>query len=476
MDIILTENKKAYIYSAYFLIGTGLLIWVNSFLLNQSTSQFLGASFSMVSFLCLLFIYKNHLYISKMLWGIVTPILIVVAPIFSVVEKGSVVLSYGYALIGASLFVINSFNLPGEKKSMWICILVFMTSISFYDKIIIMNSISTINYSIITDNYLHFKIYQLFHFISLVYLMLVIKKNKVDIETKLNNQVQTFKKFTQNILSLSKNKNIYSEVISEAFKELTTFAIDNIHVSRISIWEYQEHIKGIECIVCYDSTKKEYTKGDILLAEKYPIYFSHLLKKELIIAYNAETNEVTKEFTNDYLIPNNIKSMMDIPFFIDGQFKGILCFEHQTEKRIWNEIDILFAQTIAMYTSIVYYCIYRKNQTYTLEDLTNQLMNQNTLLSTINEKIVSENNTLLTDLDWKNKNITEIKSFMNNISFKNSHDLRGPLSRILGLLHLYYSDTATNNKEQYIEYIEKSAQEMDQIIRSITEEINNRNA
>jgi len=475
MDIILTENKKSYIYSGYFLIGTGLLIWTNSFLLNQSTSRFLGSSFSIVSSVCLFFIYKNHLYISKMLWGILTPVLIVVTPIFSVVEKGSIVLSYGYALIGAALFVINSFNLPSEKKSMWLCILVFMVGILFYDKIIIMHSIPTINYSIITENYLHFKIYQVFHFISLVYLMLVIKKNKVDIETKLNNQVQTFKKFTQNILSLSTNKNVYSEVISEAFKELTTFIIDNVPVSRISIWEYQEDIKGIECIICYDSTKKEYTKGDILLAEKYPIYFNHLLKKELIIAYNAETNEITKEFTADYLIPNNIKSMMDIPFFIDGQFKGILCFEHQTEKKNWNEIDILFAQTIAMYTSIVYYCIYRKKQTYILEDLTNQLRNQNTLLSTINDKVVSENDTLSTDLDWKNKNIIEIKSFMNNISFKNSHNLRGPLSRILGLLHLYYSDTDAHNKEQYIEYIEKSVQEMDQIIRSITEEINNRN-
>jgi hypothetical protein len=338
-----------------------------------------------------------------------------------------------------------------------------------------MYSIPTINYSIITDNYVHFKIYQVFHFISLVYLMLVIKKNKVDIETKLNNQVHTFKKFTQNILSLSKNKSVYSEIISEAFKEITTFTIDNVSVSRISIWEYHEDIKGIKCIVCYDSTKREYTKGEILLAEKYPIYFSHLLKKELIIAHNAETNEITKEFTADYLIPNNIKSMMDIPFFIDGQFKGILCFEHQTEKKKWDEIDILFAQTIAMYTSIVYYCIYRKNQTYALEELTNQLRNHNAVLTTINKKVVNENDSLLTDLDWKNKNITETKSFMNNISFKNSHDLRGPLSRILGLLHLYYSDTYANNKEQYIEYIEKSAQEMDEIIRSITEEINNRN-
>ncbi|WP_299252656.1 histidine kinase dimerization/phospho-acceptor domain-containing protein [uncultured Cytophaga sp.] len=475
MDIILTENKKAYIYSGYFLIATGLLIWFNSVLSNQSTSIFLGASFTVLSSICLLFIYKNQLYISKMLWGILTPILIIAAPVYSVVEKSSTLLTYGYALIGASLFVINSFNLPNEKKSMWLCIIVFFTSILFYDKIIIMNSVPTLNYSIILDNYLHFKIFQLFHFISLVYLMLLIKNNKVDIETKLINQVQQLKTFTQNILTLSKNKNVYSEIISEAFKEITTFVIENIDASRISIWEYNETIKGIECIVCYDSTKKAYTKEGNLLAEKYPTYFKHLLKKELLLSYEAETNEITKEFASDYLIPNNIKAMMDIPFFIDGQFKGILCFEDQTGTVKWNEIDILFAQTIAMYTSIVYYCIYRKKQTYSLEDLTTQLQNQNTLLRTINEKIVSENNTLLTDLDWKNKNIAEIKSFIDNLSFKNSHDLRGPLSRILGLLQLYYTDTTTSNKELYIEYISKSAKEMDQIIRGITAEINSRN-
>ena len=461
MDIIRTENKKAYIYSAYFLIGTGFLVWLNSFYLSQSTSRLLGGSFTLLSCICLIFIYKNKLYTSKMLWGIGTPALIALAPLFSVVEKSSIVLSYGYALIGGALFVINSFTLPREKKSMWLCISAFVVSIVCYDKIIIMNSLPGLDYSIITDNYLHFKIYQLFHFISLIFLMLLIKKNKVDIETQLNKQVVLLKNFTRNILSLSKNKNVYSEIISEAFKEITTFAIENIHVSRISIWEYQQDSKSIECIICYDSTKKEYTKGDVLSAENYPIYFSHLLKKESIIAYNAETHEATKEFTTDYLIPNNIKSMMDIPFFIDGKFKGILCFEQQIEKRNWNEIDLLFAQTVAMYTSIVYYCIYRKNQ--------------HVLLSDINEKIVSENNTLTTDLDWKNKNITEIKTFLNSLSFKNSHDLRGPLSRILGLLQLYYSDTTTDNKEVYIEYISKSADEMDQIIREITKEINNRN-
>lgn len=460
MDIILTENKKAYIYSAYFLIGTGLLVWLNSFFLNQLTSRFLGVSFTVLSSICLIFIYRNKLYISKMLWGIATPFLIACAPFFAQVEKSSILLSYGYALIGASLFIINSFHLPDEKKSMWLCIFVSLISVLSYDKIIRMNSIPTLDYSMITDNYVHFKMYQFFHFISLVFLMLLIKKNKVDIETKLNNQVLVLKKFTHNILSLSKNKNVYSEVISEAFKEITTFTIENINVSRISIWEYKENIKGIECIVCYDSTKKEYTKGDILLAEKYPIYFKNILKKELFVAYDAQTNEITKEFTDEYLIPNKIKSMMDIPFFIDGQFKGILCFEDQTENKTWSEIDILFAQTIAMYTSIVYYCIYRKNQ--------------HALLRTINEKIISENDTLLTDLDWKNKNITEIRTFLNNLSFKNSHDLRGPLSRILGLLQLYYSDTPSDNKELYIEYISKSAKEMDGIIRGITEEINNR--
>jgi hypothetical protein len=475
MDIIRTENKRAYIYSAYFLIGTGLLVWLNSFFISQLTSRLLGGSFTLLSCICLIFIYRNQLYVSKMLWGIMTPLLIVSAPIFAMVDKSSILLSYGYALIGGSLFIINSFDLPYEKKSMWICISVSMVSVMCYDKTIRMNSLPDLDYSIITDNYLHFKTYQLFHFISLVYLMLLIKKNKTDIEHKLNNQISILKKFTQNILHLSKNKNVYSEIISEAFKEITIFAVENMHVSRISIWECKDDGKTIECIVCYDGTTNEYTKGQVLSAKKYPVYFSHLLKKETIVAYDAQTNDITKEFTNDYLIPNNIKSLMDIPFFIDGKFKGILCLEQQTEKRNWSEIDILFTQTIAMYTSIVYYCIYRKNQNQTLQQLTDQLMTKNALLSKINKKIVSENDTLITDLDWKNKNISQIRDFLNSLSFKNSHHLRGPLSRILGLLNLYYSDNDTDNKALYVEYMDKSAKEMDQIVRGITEEINSRN-
>jgi hypothetical protein len=447
-------------YSSVFLVGTGLFVFTYSFLTDYYTGAFLGSMFAVLSIICMLFIYKDYLYTAKLLWGIGTPLLIIIAPVFYSVHKTSTLFSLGDALIGAALFVIYSFHEKHEKLGMWICIVLFMLSIIFYDQIIIHHSVPGLDYSFVANNYIHFKVTQVFHFISLVYLILLVKISKGNIEKKLAEQIIRFKEFTANLLRLSKTKSVHSGIISESLKEIAPFAAINLNVSRVSIWEYDEEIQAIKSLVCYDGSKHTFLDPIILYRKDFPVYFSHLLSEKMIVADNASENEKTSEFKESYLIPNAIKSMMDFPFFIDGKFKGIMCCEEQRNEKTWTEIDILFAQTITMYISIIFYCANRKEQNDTLKN--------------INSKILNENDSLLNDLDWKSQNLAQMRNFLNDLSFKNAHHLRGPLSRILGLLFLYKKDDAPENRELYVEYISQSATEMDQIIREIGQVLNSR--
>jgi hypothetical protein len=182
------------------------------------------------------------------------------------------------------------------------------------------------------------------------------------------------------------------------------------------------------------------------------------MEEKLIVATDVYHDSKTIEFVETYTKPLGIKSMMDSPFFIDGQLKGILCCEEQRDYKIWDEMDQLFSLTVSKLISIAYYCHFKKEHYQTVEK--------------INHKLEEVNGSLSNDLFWKEKDIKALKSFIEEMSFINSHQIRGPLSRILGLIHVYRIDNEIANKEKYITYMEDAAKELDTIIREIAAILN----
>lgn len=64
---------------------------------------------------------------------------------------------------------------------------------------------------------------------------------------------------------------------------------------------------------------------------------------------NTYKHVSTEEFTDDYLNPNDIISLMDIPLRIEGELIGVMCFEKtgKTEK-VFNDKEQAFAFSIAL--------------------------------------------------------------------------------------------------------------------------------
>ena len=51
-----------------------------------------------------------------------------------------------------------------------------------------------------------------------------------------------------------------------------------------------------------------------------------------------------------------------------------------------------------------------------------------------------------------------------------SHEVRAPLSRIMGILNLFQEDMITNEeKEEYLNYLANAADELDTIIKKIVD-------
>lgn len=64
---------------------------------------------------------------------------------------------------------------------------------------------------------------------------------------------------------------------------------------------------------------------------------------------------------------------------------------------------------------------------------------------------------------------------LRNIAFKNSHELRKPVANIIGLIQVLDKQNLSKENAEIIQYIEKSTQELDDIILSIAQESSEEN-
>ncbi|TDE43444.1 PAS domain S-box protein [Flavobacterium rhamnosiphilum] len=115
--------------------------------------------------------------------------------------------------------------------------------------------------------------------------------------------------------------------------------------NRVSYWKYTED--KIICKNLYELQKHTFSKGFILEKEKYPIYFEAIKSEKVISVSDVFNKFKTSEFTENYFSQNEIKSLLDIPIFIDGELIGIVCFETTSENKNWDNEDVNFVRTIS---------------------------------------------------------------------------------------------------------------------------------
>lgn len=173
---------------------------------------------------------------------------------------------------------------------------------------------------------------------------------------QLNIRLETI---TNVLMELAKDKDVQLGNWEAALSKMVTRLAEFLQITRVSIWEYNEEIKGIRSIQYYN--QGIITNDPIeILAVNVPTYFDAVQKQQVIVAYNAQENSLTKEFTENYLKPLQIKSMLDVPFFIDEKLGGVICCEQQYKHHDWTPEDILLVRGVADILTIAWKSYIRK--------------------------------------------------------------------------------------------------------------------
>jgi signal transduction histidine kinase len=123
-----------------------------------------------------------------------------------------------------------------------------------------------------------------------------------------------------------------------------------LDLERVNCWTLEE--RRIRCVAGYLRSTDTFEAGTVLEATSCPHYFRALADDPVILADDARTDPRTSEFTDGYLIPLGITSMMDVPIWVRGRLWGVVCHEHVGPARHWTDAERDFAISIGHIVSM----------------------------------------------------------------------------------------------------------------------------
>jgi len=175
-----------------------------------------------------------------------------------------------------------------------------------------------------------------------------IKKSKES--TKLNFYA---KKLNETLIHQSHNQLFYEGNIVDGSKHLTKEVTLSTNTDRCSIWLYNDDKTEIICKQLYVKHEDKWYDNITLYKKDYEPYFNALIVDPIIVANDARTHQSTKCFTESYLIPLGVNSMLDVPIYYKGKVIGVICIE-SFESREWHKVEINFAEMLSSLFAFMY--------------------------------------------------------------------------------------------------------------------------
>jgi len=206
-------------------------------------------------------------------------------------------------------------------------------------------------------------------------------------------------------------------------KMTTEEAAKTLQVERVSIWFLHAQYSELVCEQLYSLSKGPQESGQRVRAADYPAYFEAIENSRILAANNAREDLRTHGFTEHYLKPLGITSMMDVPIRLHAKLLGVMCYEHIGPLREWSLEEQDFAASVA--------------DMIALQVESNERKKLERALAKANQHLAET----VRDLRRSNK---ELQDF----AYVAAHDLKAPLRGIGTLTDWIASDYADKFDEQ----------------------------
>ena len=149
--------------------------------------------------------------------------------------------------------------------------------------------------------------------------------------------------------------------------------LNGLKISRVSLWCFDDNRELITCEQLIDIDLPLSTEKSVFYRHDLPVYFNALDHQRVIRANDAFNHPATKEFTDNYLIPANILSMLDVPIRFGGKMIGIICCEQKDTVKNWTDDETHFVAALADLYGRALTASQKKQYQQQLEQLNQQL-------------------------------------------------------------------------------------------------------
>ena len=149
------------------------------------------------------------------------------------------------------------------------------------------------------------------------------------------------------LVQLTNDESIVKSDVFESLKKITKIISDVLKVERTSVWMLSQDETELNCLILYNAKENSYSEKKTLKTSDFPLYFKVLMEESIINANNALTDSRTSEFVENYLIPFDIHSMLNVAIQLEGRLIGIVCLEHTYTKRTWHYEETFFISALS---------------------------------------------------------------------------------------------------------------------------------
>lgn len=137
-----------------------------------------------------------------------------------------------------------------------------------------------------------------------------------------------------------------------AFREFTECCARGLDVDRSSIWRFEGGAHRLCLLDLYEAPADAHQAGTTLDANDFPTYFREMWTGKAVDAHDAQTDPRTLEFTEVYLKPLGIVSMLDVSMKGPAGLVGVVCNEHR-RPRLWKASEVRLAAFMASLATMV---------------------------------------------------------------------------------------------------------------------------
>ena len=178
-------------------------------------------------------------------------------------------------------------------------------------------------------------------------------RREVDDRTKQEEQARRDRVIRQQAALLTIARQPFTG-LEASLRQITEVDARTLDVERTSIWVFNDAHTEIRCLDLYENSRGAHQSGTVISVDQCPRYFAALEENRTIAANDAGTDSRTSEFTESYLTPLGITSMLEAPIRLEGRTIGVVCHEHVGPRREWTIDEQNWAGSIADSVSLTF--------------------------------------------------------------------------------------------------------------------------